>query len=404
MSQNLYEQRGVSSNKSDVSTAISTLDKGLFPTAFCKILPDVLTGSVKHCLVMHADGPGTKSILAYLAHQQGWPINIWHGIAQDAMVMNLDDMACVGAMGPYLISNTINRHKEKIPAVVLQDIMLGYRKFCNRLQELGFECYLAGGETADIGDAVRTLVMDATVVTRMKRRDVIDCGRIVPGDIIVGFSSTGQANWENEPNSGIGANGLTCARHDVPKKIHAQRFPETFAPETDSSLIYCGKYDLDNYPIQNVKQISTIGNMLLSPTRTYLPLIKKLTDALPISEIHGLIHCTGGGQTKIGKYGGIAAGYYMGFHYIKDNLFPVPPLFDFLKEIQPKMSWRDMYTTYNMGHRLEVVLPAGYLNVCLKVAKECNIEAQQVGYVVSSGVGCNCVTVCSPHGEFIYHS
>lgn len=373
----LYDARGVSSSKGDVHAAIKHHDKGIFPGAFCKIIPDVLTGDPEYCLSLHADGAGTKSIAAYLAWKEGMPIRAaWSGIPQDSLIMNMDDLGCIGALGSFVVNQSIGRNKFRIPGEVIAAVINGCQDVCDMLTELGFPSALhtvfAGGETADVGDLVRTIMVDNSVVCRMRRSEVIDASRMVPGDVIVGFSSTGQAAWEDKPNAGLGSNGYTNARHDVLDQHHAVNFPEAFAPEVDPKLVYRGYYRMsDKVPGSDF----SIAEMLLSPTRTYLPLIKRLIDRIPREHLHGVIHCSGGGQTKIIKFG------QPGNRYTKHNLFPVTPEFALLKSATG-MTWRQMYKTYNMGHRLEVVLPSAYVSQCFDVAKECGIAAREVGAVL----------------------
>jgi phosphoribosylformylglycinamidine cyclo-ligase len=395
-----YQSRGVSAGKQEVHDAITRQDAGLFPGAFCKIVPDDLTGDAETCLIMHADGAGTKASLAYLAAREnfGTPTlaQIWAGIAQDSLVMNLDDIACVGSLGPFLISNTIGRNAKLISGEVIAAIVNGYQAVCDQLSQFNIPCRMTGGETADVGDLVRTIIVDSTVVARMRRDQVIDAGRMAPGDVIVGFSSTGLAAWETTPNSGMGSNGLTSARHDLLGGDYRTKYPETYAPEVRQGLVYCGPHKLsDPLPGDSIP----VGQALLSPTRTYLPLIKRLIETIPRADLHGLIHCSGGGQSKIVKFGGL--GRKNGNRYVKDNCFPVPPLF---AEIQRAtgMGWAEMYSVYNMGHRLEVIVPPAVVDLCLAAARDCRIEAQVVGRVESRDEPGNEVVVKSPHGTFQY--
>jgi phosphoribosylformylglycinamidine cyclo-ligase len=388
-----YQARGVSAGKAEVHAAIARQDAGVFPGAFCKIVVDSLTGSPEHCLVMHADGAGTKSSLAYLYWRETGDASVWPGIAQDSLVMNLDDCACVGAMGPFLISNTIGRNAKRIPGTVIKGIVDGYQQFCDQLTAEGIPCIMTGGETADVGDLVRTVIADSTITARLRRDEVIDAGSIAPGDVIVGFSSTGQATWESVPNAGMGSNGLTSARHELLGADYRARFTEAYAPEIDPSLVFCGKFKVTD-PLPGDPRF-TVGKAILSPTRTYLPLLKRLFAAIPRSEISGLIHCSGGGQSKIVKFG------KPGNRYIKDNLFPVPPLFAALKE-HTGQSWAEMYSVYNMGHRLEATLPAHRVDSALAVARDCGIEARVVGRVESTGSAAREVVVRTAHGEFTY--
>jgi phosphoribosylformylglycinamidine cyclo-ligase len=388
-----YAARGVSTGKEDVHQAVAKHDKGLFPGAFCKILPDYLTGSTEHCLVMHADGAGTKSALAYVAWREGFGLEVWEGISQCSLVMNLDDEGCVGALGPFIISNSIGRNKFLVPGEVIGTLIGGAQKFCDNMTDLGIPCYVGGGETADVGDLNRTVTVDSTIICRMERKSVIDASRMALGDWIVGFSSTGQAYWESEPNSGIGSNGLTNGRHSLFRKVYVEKYPETFAPQMPADLVYCGEYAVGN-ALPNADGF-TIGSALLSPTRTYLPLIKKLLRIFSAQEIHGLIHCSGGGQTKIKKFG---QPYN---RYVKDNLFPVSPLFELIKGAG--MSWREMYEVYNMGHRLEAIVATElHAQMCIGVARACGIEAKVIGRVEKGDKPEGEVLIKTPHGEFLY--
>lgn len=372
-----YLARGVSAAKTEVHAAIAQQDPGLFPGAFCKIIADHLTGDPTSCLLMHADTAGSKAALGYLAWREGAPVEVFAGIAQDALVMNLDDCGCVGALGPLLISNTIGRNAKRVPGAVVQAVIAGYQAVCDRLGTEGIPCIMTGGETADVGDIVRTLDVGCTVTARLPRAQVIDAERMAPGDIIVGFSSTGQARWEDRPNSGIGSNGLTSARHDGLGGDYRQRYPETYAPEVDTELIYSGPCRLED-PLPGDGSM-TVGEALLSPTRTYLPLIKELVTTLPADELHGLIHCSGGGAAKIGKFGGQSDGH--GNRYIKDAPLPVPPLFRYLREVSGT-SWHEAYTVWNMGCRLEaVVANEASAAICIDLARQCGIAAQRIGYV-----------------------
>jgi phosphoribosylformylglycinamidine cyclo-ligase len=391
-----YQARGVSAGKAEVHAAIAGQDEGLFPGAFCKIVPDDLTGDAGHCLVMHADGAGTKSSLAYLAWMEGLDEQVWTGIAQDSLVMNLDDCACVGALGPFLVSNTIGRNAKRVPGAAIAGIVKGYQRVCEMLGREGIACRMTGGETADVGDLVRTVIADSTVMARLRRDRVIDARRMAPGDAIVGFSSTGQARWEDRPNSGIGSNGLTSARHEL-LGGYATKYPETFAPEIDPSLAYSGKRSLKEQLPGGGGM--TVGEALLSPTRTYLPLIRRLLEAIPLADVHGLIHCSGGGQAKILKFG--ARGRQAGNRYVKDALFPVPPLFAAI-QADAGLTWAEMHTVYNMGHRLEAIVPPARVDACLAVARDCGIDAKVVGRVEDRGAPGNEVVVRTAHGEFRY--
>ncbi len=373
-SPSLYELRGVSASKPDVHAAIQNLDPGLYPGAFCTILPDDLAESPDHCIIQHADGPGTKLALAYLAWKITGDLNVWKGIPRDGMVMNVDDAGCVGALGPFIVSMTIARNKHLIHGEIINALIEGCREFCEFLTGLGFPCHFSkSGETADVGDLVRTMTMDNTITCRFPRANVIDAGRITAPGLIVGFSSTGQAAWEDTPNSGIGSNGFTNARHDTFYPGYRWRYTETYAPETPLGIIYRGPYRIHN-PLPEDPRF-TIGSALLSPTRTYLPLIGKLVRDIGPRHIKGIIHCSGGGQTKIGKFG------QPGIVYVKNNLFPVPPVFQMLQRVST-MPQYDMYETYNMGHRLEAVVEEQVVaDACIDIAAECGIEAQIIGEV-----------------------
>jgi phosphoribosylformylglycinamidine cyclo-ligase len=387
-----YLARGVSASKAEVHAAIDRQDAGLFPGAFCKVVADELTGSTEHCIVLHADGAGTKSALAYLAWKEGFPLSTWRGIAQDSLVMNLDDCACVGALGPYLISNTIGRNARRVPGEVIAHLVAGYQAVCDLLTERGIRCVMTGGETADVGDLVRTAVVDSTVATRLRRDQVIDAARMAPGDVLIGFSSTGQAAWEQVPNSGMGSNGLTGARHDLFGGNYRATYVETYAPETKPALVYCGPHRVAD-PLPGDDHFS-VGSAVLSPTRTYLPLIAALLAELPRSDVHGLIHCSGGGQSKIVKFG--AAGN----RYVKDAPFAVPPLFTAIKQATG-MGWAEMYGTYNMGWRLEAAVPEARVEACLRIAADCAIGAQVVGHIEGGAHGRE-VAITNPDGVAIY--
>ena len=387
-----YLARGASASKAEVHAAIEKQDVGLFPGAFCKVVADELSGSAEHCVVLHADGAGTKSALAYLAWKEGFPLSTWRGIAQDSLVMNLDDCACVGALGPYLVSNTIGRNARRVPGEAIAQIVAGYQEVCDLLTAQGIRCVMTGGETADLGDLVRTAVVDSTIATRLRRDEVIDAARMVPGDALMGFSSTGKAAWESVPNAGMGSNGLTGARHDLFGADYRARYPETYAPETDAKLVYCGPHRVSD-PLPGDPAF-TVGAAVLSPTRTYLPLIKALLAELPRTDLHGLIHCSGGGQSKIVKFG--AAGN----RYIKDAPFPVPPLFAAIKQATG-MSWAEMYGTYNMGWRLEAAVPQARAEACIRIARSCGIEARIVGRIEGGAQGRE-VAITTPDGIASY--
>ncbi len=390
-----YRQRGVSAGKEEVHAAIARQDAGLFSGAFCKIIADELTGSFDHCLIVHADTAGTKASLGYLAWREGFP-NVWRGIAQDALVMNLDDLGCVGALGPFLISNTIGRNAKLIPGAVLGEIIDGYQRLCDLLTRDGIPCLMTGGETADVGDLVRTLDVGCTITARLPRAEVIDAARITVGDVLVGFSSLGQAAWEDAPNSGIGSNGLTSARHEL-LGGYREKYPETYAPQIDPALVYCGKHRLEE-PLPGDPAF-TVGSALLSPTRTYLPLIKRLLQRIPRADVHGLIHCSGGGQTKILRFG--APGAARGLRFIKDALFPVPPLCAAI-QASTGLKWSEMYSVYNMGHRLEAALPAAHAATAIAVARDLGLDAKIIGRVEANDGPGNVVEVRGGHGTFVY--
>lgn len=388
-----YAQRGVSSQKEDVHQAISQLDKGLFPKAFCKIVPDTLAGDPDFCTIMHADGAGTKSSLAYLYWRETGDLSVWRGIAQDAVVMNTDDLICAGATGPMLLSSTIGRNKNLIPGEVIAELITGTEDVLAMLREHGIEIYSTGGETADVGDLVRTVIVDSTVIARMRRDQVISNDRIQVGDVIVGLASFGQATYETSYNGGMGSNGLTSARHDVLAHGLADRYPESFDSAIDRSLIYSGSKQLtdsvDGYDL-------TVGQLVLSPTRTYAPVAKVLLDELrPF--IHGMVHCSGGAQTKV-------LHFIDNLHVIKDNLFPIPPLFQLIQQ-ESGTSWQEMYKVFNMGHRLEIYLPEAQAQRVIDIASQFAIEARIIGRVEPfTGTEPNrrAVTIRSEVGEFTY--
>ena len=387
-----YERRGVSSQKEDVHKATSSLDKGLFPGAFCKILPDVLGGSPSHCNILHPDTAGTKASLAYLAWRTTGNLGHLRGIPVDALVMNVDDVGCVGAVQGILVDQTINRNSFQIKDEI-KEIIESAEQFCAMLRVWRINCHFASGETASVPDLVRTFDVGTSVAVRMKRKDVIDASRVVPGDIIVGFSSTGQARWEAEQNSGIGSNGLTNARHETLAPFY-RKFTQTYAPEMDEALVYRGKYRLEDRLPED--RSFTIAGALLSPTRTYLPLIKMILEAVPRRYIHGIIHCSGGGQTKIRKFG------RSGNRYVKYRPFPVPAVFKMIQEVS-KLSWREMYEVFNMGWRLEMVVPdMKVANDIRKIAMdECDISAKVVGAVEEED-GPNQVIIETPSGQEKY--
>lgn len=361
--------RGVSASKEDVHAAIRTIDKGLFPKAFCKVIPDVLGGDPEWCNIMHADGAGTKSSLAYLYWRETGDLSVWKGIAQDALIMNIDDLLCVGAVDNILVSSTIGRNKNLIPGEVIAALINGTEELCSELRDQGIGVYLTGGETADVGDLVRTIIVDSTVTCRMKRSEVISAGNIRPGDVIVGLVSFGQATYENEYNGGMGSNGLTSARHDVFAKYLAHKYPESYDPSVPAELVYSGECRLTD----SVTGTSLdAGKLVLSPTRTYAPVIRKMLEQFR-HEIHGLIHCSGGAQTKV-------LHFVDNVHVIKDNLFPIPPLFRLIQE-QSGTSWKEMYQVFNMGHRMEVYVSPGLAESLMDIAASFNIDSRIVGRV-----------------------
>jgi len=386
----IYLSRGVSSSKSEIHEAIKNVDPGIFPGAFCKILPDTLTGDPDYCLLMHADGAGTKSSLAYLYWKETGDLSVFTGIAIDSLVMNLDDLACVGAVDHFLLSNTIGRNKFFIPGEVIQTIIEGFEETVQNLARHGVTIDMCGGETADVGDVVRTLIVDSTITARLKRNQVIDLGDVMPGDVIVGFASFGQSKWENRYNSGIGSNGLTAARHDCFSEIYAAKYPESFSPEIPSEMVYCGT-GLIADPLAGTPL--TLGQAVLSPTRTYTPLIRKILQQNP-EDIHGLVHCTGGGQTKCLKFG-------HSIHYIKDDLFPIPPVFSYIID-NKGYSLQDMYPVFNMGHRLELFAPEAAVDNILTIAKECEIDARIIGHCEQSISGVNQLTIRHNAEEITY--
>jgi phosphoribosylformylglycinamidine cyclo-ligase len=383
-----YAQRGVSASKEDVHNAIAQLDKGLFPKAFCKIVPDTLAGDPDFCTIMHADGAGTKSSLAYLYWRETGDLSVWRGIAQDAVVMNTDDLICVGATGPMLLSSTIGRNKNLITGEVISEIIGGTEDVLQMLRDHGVEIYSTGGETADVGDLVRTVIVDSTVIARMRRDQVISNDQIQAGDVIVGLASSGQATYETQYNGGMGSNGLTSARHDVLGHYLAGKYPESFDPAVDKSLVYSGSKALTDL-IESTGL--TVGQLILSPTRTYAPVAKVLLEELR-TQIHGMVHCSGGAQTKV-------LHFVDNVHVIKNNLFPVPPLFQLIQE-QSGTSWQEMYKVFNMGHRLEVYLSETHAQRVIEIANSFGIDAQIIGYVESyEGKR---VTIDSEMGTFIY--
>ena len=390
MSDNRYQARGVSAGKEDVHNAIKNVDKGLFPQAFCKIVPDYLTGDDDYCVVMHADGAGTKTSLAYMYWKKTGDISVWKGIAQDALIMNIDDLLCVGATGPILLSSTIGRNKNLIPGSVISEIINGTEELLKDLRSHGIEIYSTGGETADVGDLVRTIIVDSTVIARMKRSDVISNDKIQAGDCIIGLASYGQANYENTYNSGMGSNGLTSARHDVFNYQLAKEFPESFDPNVPNELVYSGgkllEDEVANLPLD-------AGKLVLSPTRTYAPVIKKILDQFR-SQIHGMVHCSGGAQTKV-------LHFVNNLHIIKDNLFPIPPLFLMIQE-ESGTSWEEMYKVFNMGHRMEIYVPFEIASDLIAISESFGIAAQVIGKVDSFDG--KQVSIKSEKGEFSYNS
>lgn len=387
MSDTRYNLRGVSAGKEDVHNAIKNVDKGLFPNAFCKIVPDYLSGDDDYCIVMHADGAGTKSSLAYMYWKETGDISVWKGIAQDALIMNIDDLLCVGATDKILLSSTIGRNKILVPGEVISAIINGTEDLLEELRKQGIGIHSTGGETADVGDLVRTIIVDSTVVCRMKREDVISNHTIQGGDVIVGLASFGQATYENEYNGGMGSNGLTSARHDVFNKTLAEKYPESFDPQVPSELIYSGTKSLT----EEVDAPINAGKLVLSPTRTYAPVIKKILDAYR-KDIHGMVHCSGGAQTKV-------LHFVDNVHIIKDNLFPIPPLFKLIQE-ESGTDWKEMYKVFNMGHRMELYVPQEIAEDIIAISQSFNIDAQIVGRVESNNG--KKLTIESPYGQFIY--
>lgn len=385
---NRYMMRGVSAAKEDVHNAIKNIDKGIFPQAFCKIIPDILGGDPEYCNIMHADGAGTKSSLAYAYWKETGDLSVWKGIAQDALIMNTDDLLCVGAVDNILVSSTIGRNKMLVPGEVISAIINGTDELLASMREMGIGIYATGGETADVGDLVRTIIVDSTVTCRMKRRDVINNANIRSGDVIVGLASFGQATYEDRYNGGMGSNGLTSARHDVFSKYIAEKYPESYDHAVPEELVYSGSYKLtDTVPDAPVNA----GQLVLSPTRTYAPVIKKVLDELR-PEIHGMVHCTGGAQTKV-------------LHFVsddckvvKDNMFPVPPLFKIIKE-QSGTDWQEMYKVFNMGHRMEIYVKPETADKVIAISKSFNIDAQVIGHIEK---GHKSLTIKSEFGEFKY--
>ncbi|MFK5877912.1 MAG: AIR synthase-related protein [Flavobacteriaceae bacterium] len=384
-----YSQRGVSASKEDVHAAIKNVDKGLFPQAFCKIVPDYLTNDDDYCLIMHADGAGTKSSLAYMYWKETGDISVWKGIAQDALIMNIDDLICVGVTDNILLSSTIGRNKNLIPGEVISAIINGTEELIVDLKKFGVEIHSTGGETADVGDLVRTIIVDSTVIARMKRGDVIDNANIKEGDVIVGLESFGQSTYETEYNGGMGSNGLTSARHDVFDKYLTTKFPESFDAAVPEELVYSGGLKLtdavDNSPID-------AGKLVLSPTRTYAPIIKAILDKYDARDIHGMVHCSGGAQTKI-------LHFVNNLHIIKDNMFAVPPLFKLIQE-QSDTDWKEMYQVFNCGHRMEIYVSPELADDIISISKSFNVNAQIIGRVETSEK--KKLTIKSEYGTFNY--
>jgi len=389
MSDNRYQQRGVSAGKEDVHNAIKKLDKGLFPQAFCKIVPDYLTGDENYCLVMHADGAGTKSSLAYMYWKKTGDVSVWKGIAQDALIMNLDDLLCVGATGPIMLSSTIGRNKNLIPGEVISEIINGTEELLTELRSYGLEIHSTGGETADVGDLVRTIIVDSTVVCRMRRDEVISNHRIQAGDVIVGLASDGQATYESFFNGGMGSNGLTSARHDVFDHSLASEFPESFDGAIPADLVYSGTKKLQD-PVEGTPLDA--GRLVLSPTRTYAPIIQQILQKHR-SQIHGMVHCSGGAQTKV-------LHFVNDVHVIKDQLFPIPPLFQMIQE-ESQTPWQEMYKVFNMGHRMEIYVPEALAAEIIEISTSFGVAAKIVGRV-EQHVGKQ-VTIQSEKGIFTYN-
>lgn len=385
---NRYMMRGVSAAKEDVHNAIKNIDKGIFPQAFCKIIPDILGGDPEYCNIMHADGAGTKSSLAYMYWKETSDLSVWKGIAQDALIMNTDDLLCVGAVDNILVSSTIGRNKMLVPGEVISAIINGTDELLASMREMGIGIYATGGETADVGDLVRTIIVDSTVTCRMKRSDVINNANIQPGDVIVGLASFGQATYETSYNGGMGSNGLTSARHDVFAKYLAEKYPESYDHAVPDELVYSGHYHLDD-KLADVPV--NAGQLVLSPTRTYAPVIKRILDELR-PEIHGMVHCTGGAQTKVLHF------VNDNCKVIKDNMFPVPPLFRMIRE-ESQTDWKEMYKVFNMGHRMEIYVKPEFAEKVINISKSFNIDAQIIGHIEE---GEKSLTIKSEFGEFNY--
>lgn len=384
-----YALRGVSAGKEDVHNAIKNTDKGLFPKAFCKIVPDYLANDEEYCLIMHADGAGTKSSLAYMYWKETGDVSVWKGIAQDALIMNIDDLLCVGATDNIMLSSTIGRNKNVIPGEVISAIINGTEELIQELKSFGVTIHSTGGETADVGDLVRTLIVDSTVTARMKRENVIDNARIQAGNVIVGLASFGQAIYEKEYNGGMGSNGLTSARHDVFAHYLADKYPESYDAQVPDDLVYSGKVKLTD----SVKNSPlNAGKLVLSPTRTYAPIIKKILSQFTPNQIHGMVHCSGGGQTKI-------LHFIENLHIVKDNLFPIPPLFQLIQE-QSNTDWKEMYQVFNCGHRMELYLPKAIAQEIIEISQSFGVEAQIIGRVEASDT--KKLTIKSQYGTFEY--
>jgi len=391
MSDFKYNQRGVSAGKEDVHQAIKHVDKGIFPQAFCKIIPDILGGNEEWCNIMHADGAGTKSSLAYVYWKETGDLSVWKGIAQDAIIMNLDDLLCVGALDNILLSSTIGRNKNRIPGEVIAELINGTEEILQDLRDLGIGIYSTGGETADVGDLVRTIIVDSTVTCRMPRQDVISNHRIQAGDVIVGLASYGQATYEGAYNGGMGSNGLTSARHDVFHKAVAEKYPESYDTAIPFELVFAGSKSLTEEITIDDQKIS-IGKLVLSPTRTYAPVIRAVLNQFSREQIHGMVHCSGGGQTKV-------LHFVKNLHIIKDHLLPVPPLFQLI-QAESGTAWQEMYKVFNMGHRMELYVPFEIATDIINIAASFGIDAQIIGRVVS-GEGKQ-VSIQSEFGSFIY--
>ena len=392
MSDDRYNKRGVSAGKEDVHNAIKNIDKGIFPQAFCKIIPDILGNDPDYCNIMHADGAGTKSALAYIYWKETGDLSVWKGIAQDAIIMNLDDLLCVGATDHILLSSTIGRNKNLIPGEVIAEIINGTEEILAQLRAMGINIYSTGGETADVGDIVRTIIVDSTVTCRMKRSDIISNHKIQDGDVIIGLSSSGQANYESEYNGGMGSNGLTSARHDVFNKSVAEKYPESYDPAVPYDLVFSGNKRLTDLVEINEDLAITAGKLVLSPTRTYAPVIKSILDQYR-NQIHGMVHCSGGAQTKV-------LHFIENLHIIKDNLFPIPALFKLIQE-QSGTDWKEMYKVFNMGHRMEIYVPNDIAKEIIAISQSFGIDAQIVGRVEKADQ--KQVTIISENGNFIYY-